>query len=136
LTATAIEAETTAVASGVTRGPWMYVSSEVHESEQRGIFGRARQFGLHESEIAEPGTYVLARCGDRELIVARDTNGAIRAEMQAQEAELSENVQESINSGAFERGIFHLHDSGTAEHGARHFQLLVLQSLRDSVASP
>jgi phenylpropionate dioxygenase-like ring-hydroxylating dioxygenase large terminal subunit len=57
----------------------IYNDREIFELEKRHIFGRAWIFVGHESEIAQPGDYVVRRVLEDSFIVTRDENGAIRA---------------------------------------------------------
>ena len=57
----------------------LYVDSEVFELEQRRIFGATWIFLAHESEIAEPDSFVVRRLGPRPIIVTRDRDSKIHA---------------------------------------------------------
>lgn len=57
----------------------VYSDSEIFELEKRRVFGRAWTFMAHESEIPEPGDYVVRRIIDDSFIVTRDEQGVIRA---------------------------------------------------------
>jgi phenylpropionate dioxygenase-like ring-hydroxylating dioxygenase large terminal subunit len=57
----------------------LYVDSEVFEFEQRRIFGATWIFLAHESEIAEPDSFVVRRLGPRPIIVTRDRDSKIHA---------------------------------------------------------
>jgi phthalate 3,4-dioxygenase alpha subunit len=56
----------------------VYSSAELFELERRRVFGRAWLFMAHESEIPEPGDYVVRRIVDDSFIVCRDEHGQIR----------------------------------------------------------
>ena len=47
--------------------------------EASGVFGRSWMFLAHESEIPQPGDYVVRRIVDDSFIVSRDEPGAVRA---------------------------------------------------------
>lgn len=51
----------------------------VLEHEMRNIFATCWQFLAHESEVPDPGDYVLRKMGRDQVIVTRDENGEIRA---------------------------------------------------------
>jgi phenylpropionate dioxygenase-like ring-hydroxylating dioxygenase large terminal subunit len=56
----------------------IYSDSELFALEQERIFGKAWMFLAHESEIAQPGDYVLRRIVDDSFIVIRDEAGTVR----------------------------------------------------------
>jgi phthalate 3,4-dioxygenase subunit alpha len=56
----------------------VYSDPEIFELEKRRVFGRAWMFLAHESEIPQPGDYVVRRIVDDSFIVCRDEQGAIR----------------------------------------------------------
>lgn len=56
----------------------VYGDPELFELEKRRLFGRAWMFLAHESEIPDPGDYVVRRIVDDSFIVCRDEAGAIR----------------------------------------------------------
>ena len=56
----------------------IYGDQEVFELERERIFGRSWLFMAHESEIPEPGDYVVRRIVDDSFIVVRDEDGAVR----------------------------------------------------------
>lgn len=59
----------------------IFNDQEVFNRERRAVFGRAWCFLAHESEIPEPGDYVLRKIADNSIIVARDEGGAIHANL-------------------------------------------------------
>jgi phenylpropionate dioxygenase-like ring-hydroxylating dioxygenase large terminal subunit len=56
----------------------IYSDPDLFALEQERIFGRAWMFLAHESEIAEPGDYVVRRICDDSFIVIRDEAGTVR----------------------------------------------------------
>lgn len=56
----------------------LYSDPEIFELEKRRVFGKAWLFLGHESEIPEPGDYVVRRIVDDSFIVARDEAGLVR----------------------------------------------------------
>jgi phthalate 3,4-dioxygenase alpha subunit len=56
----------------------IYSDPELFELEKERVFGRAWIFMAHESEIPEPGDYVVRRIVDDSFIVARDEHGGVR----------------------------------------------------------
>jgi phthalate 3,4-dioxygenase alpha subunit len=56
----------------------IYSDPELFALEQERIFGRAWMFLAHESEIPDPGDYVLRRIGEDSFIVIRDEHGSVR----------------------------------------------------------
>lgn len=69
------------VISDVRRGmipATIYSDPELFELEKRRLFGRAWMFLAHESEIPDPGDYVVRRIVDDSFIVCRDETGTIR----------------------------------------------------------
>jgi phenylpropionate dioxygenase-like ring-hydroxylating dioxygenase large terminal subunit len=57
----------------------IYSDAALFELEKRRIFGKAWTFLAHESEIPEPGDYVVRRIVDDSFIVSRDEDGVVRA---------------------------------------------------------
>src|SRR3984957_9612131 len=57
----------------------IYNDDELFQLEKERIFGRSWIFVAHESEIAEPGDYVVRRVLDDSFIVTRDEQGEVRA---------------------------------------------------------
>ena len=55
-----------------------YWDPDVFRAEHERIFKKAWLFLAHESEIPEPGDYVLRRLGVDPVIVCRNENGEIR----------------------------------------------------------
>lgn len=56
----------------------LYSDPELFELEKRRVFGKAWIFLAHESEIRDPGDYVVRRIVDDSFIVCRDENSEIR----------------------------------------------------------
>jgi phenylpropionate dioxygenase-like ring-hydroxylating dioxygenase large terminal subunit len=56
----------------------VYSDPELFELEKRRVFGRAWVHLAHESEIPEPGDYVVRRIVDDSFIVSRDEDGQVR----------------------------------------------------------
>ena len=72
----------TAVLDAVRRGmipAHIYNDREVFELEKERLFSRAWLFVGHESEIPQPGDYVVRRVLEDSFIVARDEAGEVRA---------------------------------------------------------
>jgi phenylpropionate dioxygenase-like ring-hydroxylating dioxygenase large terminal subunit len=57
----------------------LYNDDEIFALERDRIFSRAWIFVAHESEIAEPGDYVVRRVLQDSFIIARDEQGTVRA---------------------------------------------------------
>ena len=57
----------------------IYSQPEVFELERERLFARTWQYLAHESEIPEPGDYVVRRVLDDSFIVVRDERGELRA---------------------------------------------------------
>jgi phenylpropionate dioxygenase-like ring-hydroxylating dioxygenase large terminal subunit len=58
--------------------PAIYCDEELFGIERERLFGRAWMYLAHESEVPEPGDYVLRRIVDDSFIVVRDELGQIR----------------------------------------------------------
>lgn len=56
----------------------IYSDPAVYQLERERLFARTWQFLAHESEIPEPGDFVVRRIVDDSFIVARDDSGAVR----------------------------------------------------------
>jgi phenylpropionate dioxygenase-like ring-hydroxylating dioxygenase large terminal subunit len=56
----------------------IYSDADLFELEKERVFGGAWLFLAHESEIAEPGDYVVRRIVDDSFIVVRDEHGTVR----------------------------------------------------------
>ena len=56
----------------------VYSDGEIFELEKQRVFARAWMFLAHESEIPEPGDYVVRRIVDDSFIVTRDEHAEIR----------------------------------------------------------
>lgn len=57
----------------------VYVDRDLFALEQARVFERAWIFVGHDSELPEPGDYLLARLGRLEIVVVRQHDGAIKA---------------------------------------------------------
>jgi phenylpropionate dioxygenase-like ring-hydroxylating dioxygenase large terminal subunit len=57
----------------------IYNDPDIFELEKQNIFGRAWIFVGHESEIAQPGDYVVRRVLEDSFILTRDEGGHVRA---------------------------------------------------------
>jgi phenylpropionate dioxygenase-like ring-hydroxylating dioxygenase large terminal subunit len=57
----------------------VYSDPEIFAFEQERIFARSWMFLAHESEVPEPGDYVVRRIVDDSFIVVRDEQGTVRA---------------------------------------------------------
>lgn len=53
----------------------VFSSPQVFEAEMRNVFGKSWVFVAHESELPQPGDYVLRRLGGDSVIVSRDEAG-------------------------------------------------------------
>jgi phthalate 3,4-dioxygenase alpha subunit len=56
----------------------VYTDPELFELEKRRVFGKAWVFMAHESEVSDPGDYVVRRIVDDSFIVTRDEDGRVR----------------------------------------------------------
>jgi phthalate 3,4-dioxygenase subunit alpha len=56
----------------------IYSDEEIFALERERVFGRSWMFLAHESEIPEPGDYVVRRIVDDSFIVVRDEHGIVR----------------------------------------------------------
>ena len=56
----------------------LYSDPDIFELEKRRVFGHAWMFLAHESEIPDPGDYVIRRIIDDSFIVVRDETGQVR----------------------------------------------------------
>lgn len=57
----------------------IYNDKELFDLEKERLFGRGWMFMAHESEIPQEGDYVVRRVLDDSFIIARDSDGAVRA---------------------------------------------------------
>jgi len=57
---------------------YVYSDADVFELERDRVFGRAWTFLAHESELPDPGDYVVRRVLDDSFIVVRDESGRVR----------------------------------------------------------
>lgn len=57
---------------------WIYNDPELFLLERERLFGRAWVYLAHESEVAEPGSYVVRRIVDASLLIMRGSDGAVR----------------------------------------------------------
>lgn len=73
--------KTSEVAGEFTVPRKVWADDELLELEMKRIFRRCWQFLAHESEIPQPGDYVLRKMGRDPVIVVRDENGQIRVHL-------------------------------------------------------
>ncbi|BCI89337.1 hypothetical protein NIIDMKKI_45430 [Mycobacterium kansasii] len=57
----------------------IYNDNALFDLEKERLFGRAWMFMAHESEIPHEGDYVVRRVLDDSFVIARDSDGAVRA---------------------------------------------------------
>ena len=55
----------------------VYVNEDIYSQELEQIFGRAWLLVGHESQVENPGDFVLGRMGEEEVILTRDRKGKI-----------------------------------------------------------
>ena len=55
----------------------VYVNEDIYAQELEQVFGRAWLFVGHESQVANPGDFVLSLMGEEEVILTRDRKGVI-----------------------------------------------------------
>lgn len=71
----------TSVIADIRRGlipAGVYSDPSIFELEKERLFRRAWIFMAHESEVPEPGDYVVRRIVDDSFIVVRDEDGAVQ----------------------------------------------------------
>jgi phthalate 3,4-dioxygenase subunit alpha len=56
----------------------IYSDPAIHQLERDRLFGRTWQFLAHDSEIPQPGDYVVRRILDDSFIVVRDETGQVQ----------------------------------------------------------
>jgi phenylpropionate dioxygenase-like ring-hydroxylating dioxygenase large terminal subunit len=56
----------------------LFASEELYKREQERIFARAWLYVGHESQVPNPGDYVLSRMGEESVIMTRDRDGEVR----------------------------------------------------------
>lgn len=56
----------------------VYTDPDIFELEKRRVFGRAWMFLAHESEIPDPGDYVVRRIVNDSFIIVRDEDGSVQ----------------------------------------------------------
>ena len=57
----------------------IYVNEEIYKQELEQVFARAWLFIGHESQVPNPGDFVVSRMGEEEIIVVRDRKNRIHA---------------------------------------------------------
>ena len=57
----------------------IYNDSELFALEKERLFGRSWLFVAHESEVPQPGDYVVRRELEDSFIISRDSKGEVRA---------------------------------------------------------
>ncbi|MDL4814236.1 aromatic ring-hydroxylating oxygenase subunit alpha [Actinomadura opuntiae] len=75
-----VQAVLATAASGAAHGTFpveAFADDAVYQAELDRVFAKSWLFVAHESEIAEPGDYVLRHLGEDEVIVTRDEDGRI-----------------------------------------------------------
>ncbi|MDE2802017.1 MAG: Rieske 2Fe-2S domain-containing protein, partial [Chloroflexota bacterium] len=55
----------------------VYVNEDIYAQELEQIYGRAWLLVGHESQVENPGDFVLGRMGEEEVILTRDRKGQI-----------------------------------------------------------
>lgn len=56
----------------------LFSSPEIYQEEQKKIFRRAWLYVAHESQVRNPGDFILSRMGEESVIVTRDRNMRVR----------------------------------------------------------
>lgn len=56
----------------------VYVSDEIYQKERERVFGKAWLYIGHESQIREPGDFVLSRMGEESVIMTRARTGEVQ----------------------------------------------------------
>jgi choline monooxygenase len=79
LTAEDIARDLSEVQKGYTLRSLFYTAPEVLDLERKAVFGKAWQFAAHAEAIEKPGTCLLAKVGEYEVIIARDQDGALHS---------------------------------------------------------
>lgn len=57
----------------------LVANAQLHELEAERVFGRSWAFLAHETEVPEPGDYVVRYLAGGSVIIVRDENGSVRA---------------------------------------------------------
>ena len=60
------------------KGREIFVSEEIYQRELEQVFGRAWLFIGHESQVKNPGDYLVSSMGEESVILSRDRSGKIR----------------------------------------------------------
>ena len=53
-------------------GREIYVNEDIYKQELEQVFARARLFIGHESQVPNPGDFMVSRMGEEEVILVRD----------------------------------------------------------------
>lgn len=56
----------------------IFVNEDIYQQERERVFGRAWLYIGHESQVKEPGDFILSRMGEESVIMTRDRAGAIQ----------------------------------------------------------
>lgn len=56
-----------------------YYDAEVYEKEKSAIFYRSWIYAGHQSQLAEPGSYITSRIHEQNVFIIRDSSGALKA---------------------------------------------------------
>ena len=55
----------------------LFVNADIYREEQKQVFARAWLYVAHESQVRNPGDYIVSKMGEESVIVARDRAGVI-----------------------------------------------------------
>ena len=55
----------------------IYVNEDIYKQELEQVFARAWLFVGHESQVPEPGDFVISRMGEEEVILVRDRKSVV-----------------------------------------------------------
>ena len=67
------------LAAGHTLPARWYADDAVFQQEKKRIFGHAWQYAGEVGQVAQPGDFITTRLGDVPVVIARDTDGSLRA---------------------------------------------------------